>query len=469
MDLIKPFSDSQGSIHSSPKARANDQAEIVWLKVLGAPRSGTTLVQQILNTHPEVACFHEYTLQRLIATVDQLFEAETAMIQNTHVTCRLKELDDFLAVDDSALTDMEKKVAQGARRMARDFHGEREARVQEQMPLMLTPRRADFSNIVRGIVWGVAGKAQVSIVADKTPNYQFYHDNPVLFGRYDVRPRHLMILRNPIDVINSSLARRDNTLAGGDAWHIKTLNHAIQEWIANWEFAAAHADDESFLFLKYEDLGDDFPAQSKRIADFLGLKNEFKTFFEHLPPDLQRYAISDHEIGEIEAILGDLPTAWREKDLKVLMAEHPVIVRALSQPVQILLGGDEIVNVSLRNFDVAEEEWRWTLGHSASIRFKILGGHAKSKAWLELDFYPFFGDRGSFTLILRAPGGEQVHHVLNAAEMSGVATRGFVMPAPDGEIDLELVMPYVKQVTDEPVADFRPVGIQVRAVRAHLM
>lgn len=461
---------SKPAPEASAAVQPKTDADLAWLKVLGAPRSGTTVLQQILNTHPGVACLHEYGLQRLIGVVDQLFTAEDQMAENTQVVSRLLEIDEIVASDDcSELTEEERLVAVGARRQARDFHGEREARVQSKMPLMLAPKRSHFSGIARGIVEAVAGKSGVQVVADKTPNYQNYHDDPRLFARYGIRPRHLMIIRHPSDVINSSLARRDNTLAGGDSWHIKTLNHAIREWVDNWEFAAAHVDDDSYLFVKYEDLEADFANQSQRIADFLGVENRFTSLFEAMPKDLRRYALCPEDVAQIEAVIGDIVAAWDKTDLTRLLAEKPVVIRTLSQPLVLRLGGDEDANISLRNFDVAEQQWRWTLGHSASMAFRLEGGRPDSKAWVEFDFYPYFGPRQSFTLVLKAPDGEQVHHELKAADMRGIATRGIVMPAPDGLVRLELIIPYVKQFGEEPVSDLRPVGAQIRVIRAHLM
>src|SRR5947209_20578356 len=64
---------------SSPdisECSAAESGAISWVLVSGPPRSGTTLVQQILNSHPEIVCLHEFNLLRLHDILDPLFSVE---------------------------------------------------------------------------------------------------------------------------------------------------------------------------------------------------------------------------------------------------------------------------------------------------------------------------------------------------------------------------------------------------------
>lgn len=47
-----------------------------FLMISGAPRSGTTLMQQVLNLHPRIALFHECNLPAILSRLDELFWQE---------------------------------------------------------------------------------------------------------------------------------------------------------------------------------------------------------------------------------------------------------------------------------------------------------------------------------------------------------------------------------------------------------
>lgn len=53
-----------------------DENNPIYVIASGAPRSGTTFLEQLLNSHENVFCLHEYGLARFVNNVSGLFLPE---------------------------------------------------------------------------------------------------------------------------------------------------------------------------------------------------------------------------------------------------------------------------------------------------------------------------------------------------------------------------------------------------------
>lgn len=397
------------------------------------------MLQQVLNTHPAIVCLHEYNLDRLIATVDQLFTIDREQTQDVRAILQ---------------------------------SGENEADILKtasiDYPVL---REVDFDSIVHGIIGASSRKSDIAVLADKKPNYHLQGEGDELYRKYGVEPISLMIIRNPLDVINSSIARRNNTLLQIDRWHIRDVHEAIDEWIMNWEYAARHLGDPNFHVLRYDDLDANFGRETERLAEILGVANQFTNLFSRTPLEERVQALTPEELAAVDHCLGPLIARWATSDLTELLASTPRILRDIPDGSTVRFqGGSEAFGVSLTGFSPVEVDWRWTFSPRATITFRVEGGHARSEAWVELELAPYFGGRPEFVLILRGAGGQQAIHVIRPQDMAaGFARCGVLLPAPDGVVELEMIMPRIKERHEEPVADTRRLGVQVRAFSARLL
>jgi hypothetical protein len=183
------------------------------LLVFGAPRSGTTYLENLLNSHPEVFLTHE-----------------TRVFTWLHHSLQLTQKDPILLTEREAFVTHLRRAYPD---LIRDFY--------EELGPGVT-------------VWG-----------DKNPHYANPHQR-CLETVVDLFPGSLFIhlVRDGRDV-TSSMVRKFS-------W--ATLEHAHETWAGmvdrGWEFGNAMAPDR-FLSLRYEDLIADDAAAAADLFAFIGL------------------------------------------------------------------------------------------------------------------------------------------------------------------------------------------------------
>ena len=211
---------------------------------IGAPRSGTSLLAQILNTHPQVACFHEYGIGALIGNVSRLINFDLAN--------KLSYEASGSALDDFTLNRI-KLASQYTRGEA-----------------YITPRPEHVKDIIKSIYKVVSGKKHLKVFADKTPNWVYFERElrsaRIWLGELKI----ILVVRRPCDVIRSSLRRAHMSKHALDKWRISTIEEAILEWKDNWEHlvSESNAAGRNINVVKYEDLISNFEATSHQIAKF---------------------------------------------------------------------------------------------------------------------------------------------------------------------------------------------------------
>lgn len=187
--------------------------------VFGAPRSGTTYLNAILNAHPDVFVTHE---TRVFAWLHRVLRVVTGQPQmlNTHKAEYVEHLERTLP------------------EVVRSFYRE------------LRPNLKH---------WG-----------DKNPHYASPVNEGCLDTIVDLFPgtRFLHIIRDGRDVV-TSLIRKKNPK--GESWTTFEQAHEIWlEHVANGQaFVAAHTD--ACLELRYEDLIGDDVGHARRVFGFLGI------------------------------------------------------------------------------------------------------------------------------------------------------------------------------------------------------
>lgn len=206
--------------------------------VCGAPKSGTTWLQRILDAHPQVVCGGEgHFISR--------FTIPVAKIVNDY---------------NEAMATENRLVYEG-----RPYYGPVD--------------QAEYDDVARNFVLNrlksLKPGPQVLWVGDKTPRYTAYLKQ---LHRLFPEARIISILRDPRDVVVSRMgynrrAGRSEVFVQGSDQHEATLQGALRTWREAVtlvdEFAAANPGLAHEV--RYLDLHEDGPAAAARMFGFLGV------------------------------------------------------------------------------------------------------------------------------------------------------------------------------------------------------
>jgi len=196
--------------------------------LVGAPRSGTTILQSLLAAHPEVISFPEskffhYLLYDQFAgkwpsRMEAFFKDE---IKRPEL---LKDFDDSQTVETKA-------------------------------------------NWFVGVLGGLAAEQNKSIWLEKTPEHIYFIDD---IERFLPDAKFIHILRNGMDTIASMYeATRSFNELWGAGWD---LNHCIERWEYAILTSHKYVNKSNHILVKYEDLLDDKTKLLREICKFMGIE-----------------------------------------------------------------------------------------------------------------------------------------------------------------------------------------------------
>ena len=248
--------------------------------IVGAPRSGTTLLQYMLRSHPHIS----------------LPTGESHFIIPLY---RKKESFGDLHQRSNLRKVVEAMYLQSAEFLETDLHGmnfELEAFVDE----LYQQRCCTLPDIVRALFEkNAAGEGKLRW-GDKTP-YYVLHLPKILEWFPDARIIHL--IRDGRDCALSMFARRYD-------FHVYNIYHAANYWkqyVDAGQEAGQHLDKEVYFELRYEDILADQELAMQRLCLFLG---------EEFSPSLIDFHKTDH-IGKTpllqEPVQEDNKEKWRTR------------------------------------------------------------------------------------------------------------------------------------------------------------
>lgn len=194
--------------------------------VVGAPRSGTTWVQQMLGAHPRIVTPQELGL--FSAYLRGLTEKWDRQLDQAH-QLRYKGL-----------------------------------------PAVLTQR--DFDDLIREIIDHVhqralALKASASVLVEKEPGYS---NHVQLIRKYMPDARFIHVLRDGRDVVASMLAA---SKGWGQAWAPNDVSLAARAWRSHVLSARKARDwQDCYLEIRYEDLLANGALELRRLFSFCGVE-----------------------------------------------------------------------------------------------------------------------------------------------------------------------------------------------------
>ena len=221
----------------------------------GGPRSGTTLLADILNENSKIGIMSEYVFDDFVRMMRPLFELQKNVIE------------------------IEDREARFANISKSDVHDEETFEIFRNSALLHPgrfPRIEDFLAILIAVFESSLHKENLSIIGAKHPFFTMHHDRNYLSGSVGIGIKYILLVRRPLNQINSSLNRRNRAKRGGDVWHIQNTNDAICEYFAmarlNYSYICEYPDDT--LIVLYESLVENPMCQIRRIYDFLGIESE---------------------------------------------------------------------------------------------------------------------------------------------------------------------------------------------------
>lgn len=419
---------------------AAEVSEPNWLLVTGAPRSGTSFLRALLAEHPQVALLQEYGLTDLVRRIDAIVaRAPPAVIDwdsgGNPADVRFNAASRFYR-------DQAKR--EGVPRGGGD------------------PTPSHFGSVAMGLFKGMFPDKVPRYVGDKMPITPSWEDLPLLFARLPGF-RVIAVIRNPADVVRSSLVRREATVRGRDEWPIRRVRDAVAQWVGGWQTLRAlkgrHG--PAVAVVKYENLC----AQPQAVVDglhaWLGLPpRPVATPVSALSPDLALH--TPEEQAELERLLGPLIEAWPTSDVETLMTGFATFRPPHAPGTPIRLAHDEATPYLEAGFSFQEEWGRWTDGTRAVLAIP----HGIERGLLLVDigvFKAFAAQDGRCDVVVRCGWGEPKLFQLGP-EPSRVA---FAVQAEEtqepGTLRIELFIARPKR-PDEAPSDGRALGILVESV-----
>lgn len=217
--------------------------------VQGCPRSGTTLLNRILNTHPNIAITNELDLVELTRKLKKIVFSKSKSFAKNKIIRAKSEVEDWNLSDFNALYPTDYRVVE---RFLVDYCGSIK----------------DLNNCL--------------IVGDKTPTYYQYDPNILK----EMFPNHtlkiIQLSRSFSEVQRSIRWRTRNALRGTDTWKSvltdqETLMHWNKAWNARREFRRYFGTD--FLDLSYHGMLNRPENVCRIVADFLEVEDKFQADF----------------------------------------------------------------------------------------------------------------------------------------------------------------------------------------------
>ena len=263
----------------------------------GAGRSGTTIMGSLLASHPQAAMLIEDSLTTILRSVQMLVSIRT--VPEEHLR--------------TALFGVPKSFVHGP------FD---HVRAELEQLAGIASYRDRFDAVFKMVMGMCSGRGNPTVFGSKSTLNDHWEDLSYLRSVLDDL-RLLLIVRNPVSVIASSLRRRDNARIGRDVWHINSVEEAAAEWRAAMRTMARVVQEQSSptLVVRYEDLCAD-PDVVQSLFAFAGLF-PFKDYPALWRRDLNetRLTLTSQEVSYLEHAFPDVDTFWESYSPQQLL-EH---------------------------------------------------------------------------------------------------------------------------------------------------
>ncbi len=287
------------------------------LLIRGCPRTGTTLVAELVNASDRAAIIFEYALGQLVHDLQPILD-----YGRSH----------------RSLTDKAALAAAAGEAGGDTYHNPPRREAVSRFP---TPER--LGAIVAGVVAATLGKRDVALIGSKTPGAVALRDHDILAPLFSTI-KFLFVVRSPLPTINSMMNRRNRARLGLDDWPFPDVASAIGEYRQNVRLLLSHVARHPgrCLVVKYEDLIDRFAATAGVIDAFLGpgfdlARDSAKLFQVGVRlPAATKDVLTPAEQAAVRTAFGTAIDGWERK---VLTGLHPGSVDALADCADALVPG----------------------------------------------------------------------------------------------------------------------------------
>ena len=215
------------------------------LLICGCPRSGTTLINFVLNSHPEILISNEIDLVKTANQLGEVIFSKNKKFNKNKITRVRSDVESWTLDDIKELMPNDRKL----------------------IPKILKLFCLSINNSKPALIYG-----------DKTPTYYLYDPEELIQLSINSSIYIIHITRNPWQVVKSIRRRTFNSLKGKDYWKsVVTKSDAISHWIRAWnarENLRSHHGIK-FLDLNYNALIDCPQEGYKLISNFLEIENNF--------------------------------------------------------------------------------------------------------------------------------------------------------------------------------------------------
>ena len=249
---------------------------------MGCPRSGTTLLNQLLNSHPKIALTNE---MNLIALSEEMKK-----------------------------TLFRKEVRLSEKPIDREKSPRENWKFEDLMRFIPKHKNAVFS-VLESVCLSIKNDQDIIYFGDKLP--QYYRENLSDFADYlDETIYVIYVTRSVADVVSSMMRRYENAKKGKDYWSsVTSVNDGLIEWVMAWNSRREFAADPNIKMLdfNYDMLIKHKHDACELMADFLSIANDFD---EGLVSDRPvKSNISKEQILSIAPYLGKIIDQWHDYDL----------------------------------------------------------------------------------------------------------------------------------------------------------
>ena len=246
-----------------------------FIVVGGCPRSGTTLLNILINTHPDIFISNELNIIKFNDKLNGLFYRE----------------------------DSSKKLKERKKSKKETW------KLSDLTSLIPNKSITLYSELFKFIYQDMSNSSSLSLIGDKFPKY--YHDFPNYQNLDFVKTKYyLHVSRNPINVLNSFIRRQKNTRDGVDYFNTSIMPEEIlNEWICAWNFINKES---SIHNIKYEDIITNRKKVIFRLSYYLDITDSFDTSLINDFDD--EIILSRKEVSLLPPSLIEISRTWNDLD-----------------------------------------------------------------------------------------------------------------------------------------------------------
>lgn len=257
------------------------EEKLKLILITGCPRSGTTMLNLLLNSHDNIAITNECNISKIVPKLIYiLFKKEKAIQKKNYFRNQSSR-------ETWSMNDLFKFIP--------------------RQSLSLNKVLYDWISSIK------PNPELVKFIGDKTPRY--YRENiHELQKQLNCDIYIIHITRNPLEVISSIMRRIDNSKKGIDNWSsITNVFEAIEEWIEAWEWRSRIKSEKfKFLDLNYNYSILNINDLTEKISEFLNLENKFDKSIVN-SNSLDNF-ISKEKIEKIDKQFYKVISTWNDKN-----------------------------------------------------------------------------------------------------------------------------------------------------------